>query len=216
MQPRTARRLGLTSALGGAALYFAMAGRPDHRTATIAAIAVILCGLLFTLWQSLRNEPRTFRSGMALVLVLVTLLLALGPRSSRGLYVSLTQEALAKAADQPTGPLMVFLRVPRSLGPTLPSRVYVNDRETDWRNLRGVLLSQLSVRPDWVVFIDADPALPYGDLVRVVDVVNQLSAKPVLLSRRMWQRRRPAYEGHPGQYLPSQPTVRFRDIAEHN
>jgi biopolymer transport protein ExbD len=189
MQPTTARRFGFAAAVGGAAIYVAVAGKPDHRVATITAISVIFLGLLFTLWIGLRNATRRVLSGVAVVVVLIAVLIAHGPKSSRGLYVSLTQEALVKAADQPTGPLVVFLRVPRSFGPSLPSRLYVNDRETDWRNLRGALLSQLSVRPDWVVFIDADPALPFDDLIRVVDVVNQLSAKPVLLSRKMWQQR---------------------------
>jgi len=152
----------------------------------------------------------------ALVLtLLLSFFMVFGPVPSKGLWVFLSQSFVTKARSEPAGPVVVFLRSPRKAKANLPTRILVNEREIDWRNLRGSLLSELSRRPDWVVFIDADPNLPYEDAVQVIDVVTQLSARPVLLSRRPTQREVPSGD-HDGQYSPSQPAVVFRAISGRN
>ena len=209
------RRLGLFLALAGAVLYFAAAGKPNHRFVLLTGIVMVISGLLFTICAGINKAHRSSLLPCGIALLVIILSISLGPRSSRGIYVFITQESLARAADEPTGPLLVLLRPPRTSS-SQPSRVFVNDRETDWHNLRGALLSQLSVRPDWVVFVDADPSLPYSDLVHAVDVVTQLSAKPVLLSLKLWLWPRAPTQGHRSPYLSSQQAVIFRDIAVHN
>jgi len=252
MQASVARRVGLVVTLVGSAIYVGSAGKSDHRVATVAAMLIILVGLLFILFHGLRNIDRnllestapagegsnirdvgtgsrlrgkfghrkTLRllphfpliaiTGMMIVLVVF---MSFGPLPSRGLWVFFGQELFTRAHADPAGPVVVQIRTAAKSDSHAPSRVFVNQREVDWANLRGALLSQLSTRADWVVFIDADASLPYAEPVKVVDVANQLMAKPVLVTRNMLQ---PQPAGHDSRYLRSQPVWVFRAIAEHN
>ncbi len=158
----------------------------------------------------LPHFPLLALNGMMIVLVIF---MSFGPLPSRGLWVFFGQELLTRAHADPAGPVVVQIRTAAISDPHAPSRVFVNQREVDWRNLRGALLSQLSTRADWVVFIDADASLPYAEPVKVVDLTNQLMAKPVLVTPNMSQSQP---TGHDGQYLRSQPVWVFRAIAEHN
>jgi len=213
MHPALARRVGLFLALAGSVLFGSVAGKPDHKGAIVAAIALTLSGSLCVLMWGLREAPRVLLVAAVLLPLVVAVAISLGPQSSRGLYVYVSHEALVKAVDDPAGPLVVFIKGSRHSGANASSRIYVNDRETDWHNLRGTLLSQLSLRPDWVVFIDADPGLPYAEPIRVVEIVNQLCAKPVLLTLDMLQRSVP--RGRDSQYKRSQPVWVFHAVADH-
>lgn len=216
MHPALARRVGLFLALAGSVIFGSVGGKPDHKAAIVAAIALTLSGFLCVLLWGLRGAPRVLLVAAVLLPVVVAVAISLGPQSSRGLYVYVSHEALVKAVDDPAGPLVVFIKAPRHSSAHALSRIYVNDRETDWHNLRGTLLSQLSLRPDWVVFIDADPNLPYAEPVQVVEIVNQLCAKPVLLTRSLWQPQKPASEGRGTVYYRPQPAWTLRSIALRN
>ncbi len=252
MQATAARQIGLLVALGGAALYFSSAGKPDHKLATVGAIATVFSGLLFIVVHELRRAdrnrygavpgelsipsslsdslppstprvrttltrfPRFLLFTAVSLMIMLAVAISAGPWKSKGLWVFLTQRLLAKEHLDPAGPVVVILKAPRKSDNHSTARIFVNEREIDWRNLRGALLSQLSRRADWVVFIDADPSLPYADAVQVVAVVSELSAKPVLLSRKLTVSREPPNTGHDSQYSTSQPRVIFRAIADTN
>ena len=239
----------MLAALGGAATYFAFAGKPDHKVLTIAAIVGVFSGLLFTVVHDLRRVnyaakpvnstpirdsepvshqpsklklhrtlalfPRIQLFAAVALMILLAVLVSAGPLRSKGVWVFLTQQLLAKEHLDPAGPVVVILKAPRKTDIHATTRIFVNESEIDRRNLRGALLSELSRRADWVVFIDADPSLSYSDAVEVVDVVTQLSAKPVLLSRKATSMRETPKEGHDSQHSPSQRPVIFRTIGNH-
>ena len=164
--------------------------------------------------QTLALLPNVTLLCAVALMVLLAVFISVGPLPSRGLWVLVTPDLLAKEHADPAGPVVVFLKLPRKAVTQLPTRLFVHESETDGRNLRGALLNQLSRRADWVVFIDADPSLPYADAVQVVDVVSQLSARPVLLIRKPAIQPGQPNKGHDSQYSPSQPTVIFRAIAD--
>ena len=41
---------------------------------------------------------------------------------------------------------------------------------------------ELKVRPDWVVYVEADENVPWADAVSVIDIAKGLHAKAVLLT----------------------------------
>lgn len=99
------------------------------------------------------------------------------PYPSKGLYVSLKVDPNTRY--DPTPPIIVTIRQdPATLYPDL----FVNSKPVEWSGLEDTLKEQLKIRPNWVVYIDGDPNLPFAHVAEVVNAVKKLHAKAVLLT----------------------------------
>jgi biopolymer transport protein ExbD len=63
-------------------------------------------------------------------------------------------------------------------------RVYVHSKATSWKDLNGELRSQLKLRPEWAVYVEADPNVAWANVVSAIDVAKGLHAQVVLLPSR--------------------------------
>ena len=82
-----------------------------------------------------------------------------------------------------TGPLsdpVVVQILDAGLGVT--PELYVNSKPTSWNRLALDLKNELKLRPNWVVYVQADPVLPWADIVNAMDVAKGLHANVVLLT----------------------------------
>ena len=84
--------------------------------------------------------------------------------------------------------LPVIVRL-ENAGPGVKPRLYVNSKSVPWGNadepwkeLHRVLKEELKVRPEWVIYIEGDPNLPWADAVGGADVARGLNAKVILLT----------------------------------
>ena len=62
------------------------------------------------------------------------------------------------------------------------SAVYVNSKETPWKELGNTLRGQLKVRPHWIVYIGGGNDVPWADVTNAIDVARGLHAEVVLLT----------------------------------
>jgi biopolymer transport protein ExbD len=106
----------------------------------------------------------------------------LSPLPARGLFVALIKSLpLTANNDRLTGPVVVQVV---DAGPRVEPRVYVNSKATSWDNLGSALKDELKVRPEWVVYVEADENVPWADAVNVIDVAKGVHAKAVLLTSK--------------------------------
>jgi biopolymer transport protein ExbD len=106
----------------------------------------------------------------------------LSPLPARGLFVALMKSLpLAANNDLLTEPIVVHVV---DAGPGVASSVYVNSKATSWEKLGTALRDELKIRPDWVVYVEADENVPWGSAVNVIDVAKGLHAKVVLLTSK--------------------------------
>jgi len=118
--------------------------------------------------------------GMPVMILLVLIVIWDLPLPSRGIHVSISRRDFERATvDWRQAALIV--RVEGS-DPTKPPVFKVQGKEVAPANLREALKRELSPRAEWIVFVEGDPKLSYESVVQVVDVVNGLHAKPVLLT----------------------------------
>jgi biopolymer transport protein ExbD len=99
--------------------------------------------------------------------------------SPRGLWVFVAQRPQETNGSVVTSPLVVQLE---DAGLDTPPRLYLNSRLVSRREFEGALKEELSRRPDWVVNVEADPELPWQDILDVADTIRGLHAKVVLLT----------------------------------
>lgn len=126
--------------------------------------------------------------GMMLVMVLMDL-----PLPSKGIFVAIAARGSAPAtvAEQP-----VVVQVEKTPNPNFDKEAWPSRRER-WApvfrvqgqliaesDLRRALKKELARRGDWSVFIYGDDDLPFQSVVEVVDVVNGLGGRPVLVGKR--------------------------------
>jgi biopolymer transport protein ExbD len=99
------------------------------------------------------------------------------PRPPLGLKVRVLKPAVLSAKVKPlTEPVVVRLRV------GLPRKLYLNSRLVSLSTLDVELKKELKLRPDWVVYFDADPDLPWEQAAEVIDIIRGAGAEVVLLT----------------------------------
>ncbi len=60
--------------------------------------------------------------------------------------------------------------------------LYINSKPTSWNRFAVDLKNELKLRPKWVVYVQADPILPWADIASAIDVAKGLHADVVLLT----------------------------------
>jgi biopolymer transport protein ExbD len=63
-----------------------------------------------------------------------------------------------------------------------PRKLYLNSRLVSLSTLDVELKKELKLRPDWVVYFDADPDLPWEQAAEVIDLIRGAGAEVVLLT----------------------------------
>jgi len=97
------------------------------------------------------------------VLVLLLIFMLTAPMMYRGIDVN-----LPKTSSKPT---VVEERMVLTV--TRAKRLYLNDREVGLTTLDSTLRAAFSGRADKVLYLKADAALPYGDVVETMDRVRR-------------------------------------------
>lgn len=111
-----------------------------------------------------------------LVLVVFAMMVLTAPTPSNGLYISLN--VAPNARYDLTPPVIVRIRQDPKLYPNL----FVNSKRVEWSGLKDALRDELKIRPDWVIYVDGDPNLPFAHVAEVVGIGKELHAKVVLLT----------------------------------
>jgi hypothetical protein len=65
---------------------------------------------------------------------------------------------------------------------TGPTFVYVNSKQTPWDELGAVVLSQLRVHPNGIVYVEAGNIVPWADVMNAIDAVQGLQTDVTLLT----------------------------------
>jgi biopolymer transport protein ExbD len=115
-----------------------------------------------------------------LLFVTMALMVMFQPQHSKGLYVRLLNPDQAPLSENPlVQPIIV--QVVDAGGSAAPA-IYVNSKATTWNNLASDLRDQLKLRPEWVVYVNADPNTAWAYVANVVDVAKGLHARVVLVT----------------------------------
>jgi biopolymer transport protein ExbD len=94
-----------------------------------------------------------------------------------GLKVRVLKPAVLLAKVKPlTEPVVIQLRF------GVPRKLYLNSRLVSLSGLDAELKNELKLRPNWVVYFDADPDLSWGDAAEVIDIIRGAGAEVVLLT----------------------------------
>jgi hypothetical protein len=111
-------------------------------------------------------------------LPLRTKFVSLPNRGLLGVYVQLSPQ-LGQAVDESclSGPIL--LRVKQHDG---SSRVVLDGQEMQWSELRPTLISKLSGRANWEVFVEADEDVELSVPVQTFEIIRSLGAKAVILT----------------------------------
>jgi hypothetical protein len=62
--------------------------------------------------------------------------------------------------------------------------LYVNSKPVKWDELGDALTNELKLRPDWVVYVEADEEVRWSDVVAAMDIIRSRHARIVLLTAR--------------------------------
>jgi len=99
---------------------------------------------------------------------------------SVGIEVRLVKPGTLKgAADSWTTPLTVRVE---NAGRDSAPRLYLNSRALALEALSPLLNAELRSRPEWVVYVEADRDVNWGDAVKAMDIIRASGAKIVLLT----------------------------------
>jgi len=113
---------------------------------------------------------------VALVPIWVVQIVQFRRRPSIGLLVRVLKPAVLLAKVKPlTEPVVIQLRF------GVPRKLYLNSRLVSLSGLDAELKNELKLRPNWVVYFDADPDLSWGDAAEVIDIIRGAGAEVVLL-----------------------------------
>lgn len=102
---------------------------------------------------------------------------------------------LSAPRDSWTTPLVVRVENSRVGSPV---RLYVNSRAIAWEALSPALKAELKSRSNWVVYVEADRDVNWGDAVNAMDIIRGVGVKVVLLTT-----------------TPTEPTLDNRHAAQH-
>jgi biopolymer transport protein ExbD len=114
-----------------------------------------------------------------LVILIIIFMVVLQPYPARGLYVNVLKPGPLAATDPLSDPVVVHIL---DAGQGVTPELYINSKPTSWNRFGADLKNELKVRPKWVVHVQADPNLPWADIVNAVDVAKDLHANVVLLT----------------------------------
>jgi biopolymer transport protein ExbD len=114
-----------------------------------------------------------------LVILIIIFMVLLQPYPARGLYVKVLKPGPLAATDPLSDPVVVQI-VDAGLGVT--PELYISSKPTSWNRVGDDLKNELKLRPKWVVCVQADPNLPWADIVNAIDVAKRLHADVVLLT----------------------------------
>jgi biopolymer transport protein ExbD len=114
-----------------------------------------------------------------LVVLIIIFMVLLQPYPARGLYVKVLKPGPLAATDPLSNPVVVQI-LDAGLGVT--PELYVNSKPTPWNRFADDLKNELKLRPKWVVYVQADPILPWADIANAIDVAKGLHADVVLLT----------------------------------
>jgi len=103
-------------------------------------------------------------------------------RPSMGIRISTSEEPLlsARPASFDLPPLVRLEQV----GNNGPPKLYLNSKPVRWDELGQALTNELKLRPDWVVYVDADDTVSWSDVIGAMDIIRGRHAKIVLLARK--------------------------------
>lgn len=74
----------------------------------------------------------------------------------------------------------------------VPARFFINGQEVPRSDLQAKLIEQLSRRPEWTVFFEAQPDVPYMQAIYAMDAIQACGAKLVWITPKMredWQQK---------------------------
>ena len=115
-----------------------------------------------------------------LIVLIIVFMVLLQPYPSKGLRVQVLKPGSSGVPNDPFSSPVVVQLLDAGMG--VPPSVYVNSKATSWNKLGNDLKDELKLRPKWVVYVEADPNLPWSDVMNVVDVAKGLHARVVLLT----------------------------------
>lgn len=119
--------------------------------------------------------------GAAILLVLIPTFLMVSGQPSKGIYVRLTPSRFTGPdEDCLAGPIVVELKSQNAL-----SEMLLNGKKISREELKQSLKTKLSTRANWEVFVDGDESQLLADPMYVIDVVNSLHAKTVILTPKL-------------------------------
>jgi biopolymer transport protein ExbD len=145
-------------------------------------------------YRSLRKRPLRARFAalppfrLAYTIVLATLLVpsfliliySMGwDRRSVGIRVSVLKSG--STVDYSTMPVLVRIE---DAGVDVPPHLYLNSTPVLWGEFASALRSQLKLRPDWVVYVEADEHISWADVVNAMGTIRGTNAKVVLLTAK--------------------------------
>jgi biopolymer transport protein ExbD len=84
--------------------------------------------------------------------------------------------------DYSTMPVLVRIE---DVGAEVPPHLYLNSKPVSWGELADALRNQLKLRPDWVVYVEADEHVSWADVVNAMDIIRGTNAKVVLLTTKV-------------------------------
>ncbi len=103
-------------------------------------------------------------------------------RPSMGIRISTLEEPLLSARSVSFNlPPLVRLE---QVGNDGPPKLYLNSKPVRWDELGEALTKELKLRPDWVVYVDADDMVSWSDVIGTMDIIRGRHAKIVLLARK--------------------------------
>lgn len=102
-------------------------------------------------------------------------------RPSMGIRIS-TSEGPLLSAPSASSNLPPLVRLEQA-GNDGPLKLYLNSKPVRWNELGGALTNELKLRPDWVVYVDAEDMVSWSDVIGAMDIIRGRHAKIVLLAR---------------------------------
>jgi biopolymer transport protein ExbD len=112
------------------------------------------------------------------IMAMLMMLLTASPMNSKGLWVHLLKPgAVPTKSDPGTEPIVVRLE---DQGADKQPNLYVNSTRVAWADFDRVLKQELSIRRDWIVYVEGDDALSWGNVAAVIDIANSYHAKVFL------------------------------------
>ena len=114
-----------------------------------------------------------------LLILIIIFMVLLQPYPARGLYVKVLKPGPLAAPDPLNDPVVVEIL---DAGPGVTPELYINSKPTSWNTFGDDLKNEIKLRPKWVVYVQADPNLPWADVTSAIDVAQGLHADVVLLT----------------------------------
>jgi biopolymer transport protein ExbD len=117
--------------------------------------------------------------------ILILTFMIFGPTPSKGIRVSWREHNAIEWEKNPwPDTLEVYV--------ASPARFYINGKEVRRFDLRSKLLEELSRRPEWTVYFEADYDTSFGDDVYAIDTIQACGANLIWITPKMrekWQSR---------------------------